>query len=79
MVNKKKFEQTLVFALVFLLPFSTSKQIFGVVYAIFQGQYFHAITMQLIKQLQWKDTKATSENLITFFLENNNFRACVRY
>ena len=69
--NKKKFEQTLYFVSVFLLPFSTSKQLSAVVLALFQGQYPRAITMQLIRQLQWTDTKATSENLTIYFLENN--------
>ena len=68
--NKKKFEQTLYFVSMFLLPFSTSKQISAVVLALFQGQYPRTITMQLIRQLQWTDTKATSENLTIYFLEN---------
>ena len=70
----KKFEQTLHFVSVVLLPFSTSKQISAVVLAVFQGQYPRAITMQKIRQLQWTDTKATSENLIIPFLKNNKMQ-----
>ena len=62
------FEQTLHFVLFFLLPFSTSKQIFIVVLIVFQGRYPRSITIQPISQLQWiDDTKMASENLIIFF------------
>ena len=71
MTDKKKFEQTLHFISVFLLPFLTSKYISALVLAVFQGLYSHAIIMQPIRQLQWIDAKATSENLIISFLENN--------
>ena len=56
MADKKKFEQTLHFVPVFLLPFLTSKQIFAVVLAVFQSRYPCTIIMQLIRQFQWTDT-----------------------
>ena len=51
----------------FLWPFLTNKQISAVVSAAFQGRYPRAVTMQAIRQLQWTNTKATSENLIISF------------
>ena len=48
----------------FLLPFLTTKQISAVVSAAFQDRYPRTVTMQAIRQLQWTNTKATSENLI---------------
>ena len=48
MTDKKKFEQNFFF-LVFLLLFSTSKQISAVVLAAFQGQYPRAIIMKPIR------------------------------
>ena len=71
MADKKKFKQTLHFVSVFLLPFSTNKQISAVAVAVFQGRNPRAITVQPIRRLQWTDTKANSENLITSFLEKN--------
>ena len=71
MADKKKFEQNLYFVSEFLLPLLTSKQISAAVLAVFQGRYSHVITMQPIRQLAWIDTKVTSENVITSFLENN--------
>ena len=65
------FEQTLHFASVFLLPFLTSKQIYDVVLAVVQGRHPRAITMLLIRQFRWADTKASSENLIISFLKGN--------
>ena len=62
--RQKNFEQTLHFVSLFLLPFLTNKQISAVVSAAFQGRYPRAVTMQVIRQLQWTNTKATSENLI---------------
>ena len=59
----------MLFISVFLLLLLTSKQISAVVLAVFQGRYPRAIIMQLIRQSQWTDTKATSEELISF-LEN---------
>ena len=51
MSDKKKFEQTLYFVSVFLLPFSTRKQISVVVLAVFQGRYPRAITIKPLRQL----------------------------
>ena len=72
--DKKKFEETLRFVLFFLLPFSRSKQISTVVLAAFQGQYPRTITIKLIWQLRWTDTKATLENVKNSFLENNKLQ-----
>ena len=62
------------FVSVFLLSFSTSKQISTVALAVFPDQYSRMITIRTIRQLQWTDTKAASENLIISFLENNKLQ-----
>ena len=64
---RKKFEQTLHFVSVFLLPFSTSKQISAVVLTVFQGLNPHAITKQLTRQLEWTD----NQNYFRILLLNN--------
>ena len=46
--------------------------IFNVVLTVSQGRYPCTITMHPIRQMQWTYTKATSVNLMTSFLENNN-------
>ena len=43
----------------FLLLFSTSKQVSVLLVAVFQGQYSRNITMQPILQVQWTDTQAS--------------------
>ena len=71
MADKKKFEQTLHLFNCSNVLLLTSKQTSAVVFAVFYGLYSRAITMQPIRQMQWTNTKATSENLIFSFLENN--------
>ena len=67
----KKIEQNFTFCFSVSQLSLTSKQITDVSLAVFQGRYPRAIIMHPIRQFQWTDTKATSENLIIFFLENN--------
>ena len=67
----KKIEQNFTFCFSVSQLSLTSKQITDVSLAVFQGRYPRAIIMQPNRQFQWTDTKATSENLIIFFLENN--------
>ena len=70
----KKIWRNFKFYFVFLLPFLTSKQISIVVLIVFQRRYPRTITIQTIRQLQWTDTKATSENFIISFLKNNKLQ-----
>ena len=48
------------FAFIFLMPFSTRKQLSTVVLAVLQGRYPRTNTIQPISQLQWTDTKINS-------------------
>ena len=48
------------FAFIFLMPFSTRKQLSTVVLAVLQGRYPRTDTIQPISQLQWTDTKINS-------------------
>ena len=68
--DEKKFEQTLHLVSVFLLHFLQASKMSVVVLVVFQDRYLRATTIQPIRQLQGTDAKATSENLIISFLEN---------
>ena len=73
MTDKEKLDQTLHFVF-FLVTLLTSKQISILVLIVFRGGYPRTITIQPIRQLQWTDTKAASENLIASFLENSKLQ-----